>query len=186
MKTLIFDGSPHPKGDTAALIEALTEELSGEYQIIRAYDEQNISPCMDCRFCWQHPACAMQDGMSRVYRLIQESDAIVIASPLYYSELTGPLLAILSRMQLFYCAHRFQGIRLNEKEKRGGILLTGGGMGGPSNAVRTAKILLRAMGAQEIAEEVTSLRTDSLSARQDLPALQAARELGIFLRGGRG
>ncbi|MDD6681591.1 MAG: flavodoxin family protein [Clostridiales bacterium] len=181
MKTLIFDGSPHPKGDTATLIQAMTENLSGEYQIIRAYDERNVSPCMDCRYCWQHPVCAMQDGMTRIYRMIQESDAIVIASPLYYSELTGPLLAMFSRLQLFYCANRFQGIRLNEKEKKGGILLTGGGMGGPSNAIKTAKILLRAMGAKDIAEEVMSLRTDSLPARQDSEALQAARVLGQIL-----
>lgn len=183
MKTLIFDGSPHPKGDTATLIRAMTETLSGEYNIIRAYDERNISPCMDCRYCWQHPVCSMQDGMTKVYRLIQESDAIVIASPLYYSELTGPLLGVLSRLQLFYCANRFQGIRLNEKEKRGGILLAGGGNGGPSNAIRTAKILLRAMGAQDIAEEVMSLRTDSMPAYQDEAALEAARELGRRLSG---
>ena len=181
MKTLIFDGSPHPKGDTAALIQAMAENLNGEYRIIRAYDERNISPCVDCRYCWQHPVCSMQDDMTKVYRLIQESDAIVIASPLYYSELTGPLLGVLSRLQLFYCANRFQGIRLNEKEKRGGILLAGGGVCGPSNAIRTAKILLRAMGAKEIAEEVMSLRTDFLPAYQDDVAMEAARALGRYL-----
>jgi hypothetical protein len=62
-------------------------------------------------------------------------------------------------------------------------LLAGGGNGGPSNAIRTAKILLRAMGAQDIAEEVMSLRTDSMPAYQDEAALEAARELGRRLSG---
>ena len=48
MKTLIFNGSPRKKGNTAALIEALSERLGGEIKIVRAYDGE-IRPCIDCR-----------------------------------------------------------------------------------------------------------------------------------------
>lgn len=178
MKTLIFDGSPRKKGDTGALISAFLEGLSGEYTIIRAYGERDISPCVDCRYCWNHPLCAIRDGMQRVYQLIEESDNIVIASPLYYSELTGPLLSLLSRLQVYYCARKFQGVHLIKNPKAGGILLCGGGNGGPENAIATANMLLRSMGAKEVLPPVMSLKTDAIPAVQDEQALAAARALG--------
>lgn len=178
MKTLIFDGSPRKNGDTAALIAAFTEKLVGEYTVIRAYDRLDISPCLDCRYCWDHPGCALQDGMQEIYRLIEESDCIVIASPLYYSELTGPLLSLLSRLQVYYCARKFQGIRLIKRPKCGAVLLAGGGDGGPEQAIRTAKMLLRSMGAGEIADPVMSLHTNEIPAREDRAALESAGQLG--------
>lgn len=180
MRTLIFDGSPHRQGDTAALIHALRDHLAGESTIIRAYGSA-ISPCIDCRFCWNHPACAIKDGMQEIYGLIEKSDAIVIASPLYYSELTGPLLSLLSRLQVYYCARKFQGIRLIQKPKRGGILLAGGGNGGPENALATARMLLRSMGVKEIAPPALSLGTDKFPASQDQKALAQAAAIASFL-----
>jgi len=178
MKTLIFDGSPRKHGDTAALIAAFLENLPGEYTVIHAYEQREISPCMDCRACWKQPGCVIRDGMGEIYQMIEESDCIVIASPLYYSELTGPLLSLLSRLQVYYCARKFQGIRLIEKQKTGAILLCGGGDGGPEQAVKTAKMLLRSMNAVEILPPVMSLNTNNLPVAQDEKALNAARNLG--------
>ena len=183
MKTLIFDGSPHRAGDTAALLAALQETLPGEKRIVRAY-EAGIAPCLDCRFCQRHPACAQKDGMEEVYRWIEKSDAVVIASPLYFSQLTGPLLSLLSRLQAFYCARRFLGRELAGGPKRGGLLLVGGGDGSPDPAVRTARCLLRLVNAADIAPAVLSLKTDLVPAAQDAAALAAARELGEFLKKG--
>ena len=177
MNTLIFDGSPHKNGDTAALIGALRENLRGESTVIRAYGS-TVSPCIDCRACWKREGCALQDGMQEIYALIEKSDAIVIASPVYYSELTGPLLSLLSRLQMYYCNARFLGVRKNTKKKRGGILLAGGGNGGPEKALETARLLLSCMNAREISPPVSSLQTDTLPARRDEAALAAARKLG--------
>ena len=180
MHTLIFDGSPHKNGDTAALIQAFREKLQGESTVIRAYGAQ-VSPCVDCRACWKKPGCAIRDGMQEIYRLIEACDAIVIACPIYYSELTGPLLSLLSRLQMYYAMGRFQKLHPNQKPKRGGVLLCGGGNGGPERAVETAQTLLRCMNAKEIAAPVMSLHTDDIPADKDETALQNARELSDFL-----
>ena len=185
MKTLIFDGSPRKNGDTAALIAAFLENYSGEYTVIRAYEQRDISPCVDCRACWKKPGCIIGDGMQQIYRLIEESDCIVIASPLYYSELTGPLLSLLSRLQVYYCARKFQGVRLIEKQKTGAILLCGGGDGGPEQAIKTANMLLRSMNARDILPPIMSLHTNEIPASADEAALRAAREAGIRLSSAR-
>ena len=92
MKTLIFIGSPRKKGNSSTLAEELARQLEGEVKIIRAYD-CNVKPCIDCRFCWKNNGCAVKDGMQEIYEDIQDSDNIVIASPTYFSELSGQLLA---------------------------------------------------------------------------------------------
>ncbi len=83
MKTLILNGSPRKNGDTASLIERTTEKIVGEYRIVDAY-RCNISPCLDCRYCWENSGCVINDEMQEIYKYIKECDNIMIASPLYF------------------------------------------------------------------------------------------------------
>ncbi len=129
MKTLIFNGSPRPKGDTAGLLGLLKEDLAGEYRQVDAY-RADISPCVDCRSCWTRKGCAIQDEMQEVYAYIQACDNILIASPIYFSELTGRLLDVGSRLQTYYCARHFRQEKPIAKAKKGAVLLAGGGGGG--------------------------------------------------------
>ena len=101
MKTLIFNGSPRRNGDTAALLNIFKTEIGGEINQIDTYF-CNIKPCVDCRYCWTRPTCSINDDMQNVISMINESDNIVIASPLYFSELSGALLNTLSRLHYLY------------------------------------------------------------------------------------
>ena len=76
MRTLIFDGSPHRNGDTAAMIEAFCTELGGDVERVRAYELQGkIAACVDCRACWKKPGCAIKDGMQEIYDKITHKNA---------------------------------------------------------------------------------------------------------------
>lgn len=180
MNTLIFNGSPRPDGDTVALIEALTAALPDPADMVDCY-RAGISPCVDCRACREAFRCVIDDAMQQVYRRIRAADAIVIASPIYYSQLTGPLLGALSRLQPGFYDRMRGGKGFHDRPRRGGILLVGGGDGSPAPALATARTLLHAMGCREIAEPVMSLRTDSLPAAMDAQALSAAAALGRSL-----
>ena len=65
MKTLILNGSPRVHGDTVSLIDRLIKTLDGECRVVDAY-RSNISPCLDCRYCWRNKGCAIQDEMQEV------------------------------------------------------------------------------------------------------------------------
>lgn len=169
MKTLIFNGSPRPDGNTSFLVNELSGALSGETIVVNAYTA-GIAPCIDCRDCWEMLGCSMHDGMDEVYGHILTADAIIIASPVYNSELTPPLMSILSRMQCFYAALRFLGKRLMPKGRFGAIILTGGGDGSCARAQSTAEMALRHMGAP-CRTVVYSLKTDSLLACEDTGAI---------------
>lgn len=179
IKTLILNGSPRPNGDTASLLRLLKENLSGEYRQIDAY-QADISPCVDCRFCWTRGGCAIQDEMQAVYSYIRTCDNIVIASPIYFSELTGKLLDVGSRLQTYYCARHFRQERPLTKAKKGAILLVGGGDGAPDRAEGTARMLLRSMNCRDIHPMVCSHDTNHRPAIEDEAARAGVESVAAF------
>ena len=182
MKTLILNGSPHKEGNTASLLKLFTERLRGEYIIVSAYDG-GISPCTDCRYCQRHGKCCKKDGMEEVYGYTASCDNILIASPVYFSELTPPLLAVGSRFQAFYCARRFLGSEPVPKAKRGGILLTGGGDGEFFMAEKSAAILLKIMGAVGDFPLAYCGNTDNVNSEENREAVRRVLDLAdSFMR----
>ena len=182
MKTLIFNGSPRKNGDTSSLIEKITGEINGEYRIVEAY-RCNISPCVDCRYCWENSGCAIDDEMQEIYGYIQECDNILIASPVYFSELTGKLLDVGSRLQTYYCAGHFRKEVPAIKPKKGAVILVGGGDGRMDTAYRTACILLHHMNCHNIYEAVCSHNTNEKPAIDDENVLLGVKGILEFFAG---
>lgn len=170
MKTLILNGSPRKNGDTVSLIKKVTERIAGEFKIVDAY-RCDISPCLDCRYCWEHSGCRIEDEMQEVYAYIEECDNIIIASPIYFSELTGKLLDLGSRLQTYFCASFFRKEKPILKPKKGAIILVGGGDGSPNRACSTARVLLHQMNCHDIHEPVCSHNTNNVPAIEDENAL---------------
>ena len=182
MKTLIFNGSPRQNGDTSSLVRKITEEIQGEYRIVEAY-RCNISPCLDCRYCWKNSGCAIDDEMQEIYKYIQECDNILIASPVYFSELTGKLLDVGSRLQTYFCAKFFRKEEPILKPKKGAVILAGGGDGRTDTAYRTACILLHHMNCHNIHEAVCSHNTNEKPAIEDENALLGLKGILDFFAG---
>lgn len=178
MKTLILNGSPRPKGETAALITLLRENLSGEIIELSAF-RGNFSPCIDCRYCRQHPACAIRDDMQIVYD--GDYDNAVIASPIHMWGLPSPLLAIASRYQIHYSASRFLGTRIERTPKRGAIILTGGGDGAPDGAIRSSRWLLRQMGASVSYPDSAQAQTATPDMSNNTPAISGIDAIALAL-----
>ena len=158
-----------------ALIGALCAALPGEVKRIDAY-RANVQPCTDCRHCWTQVGCAIDDGMQEIYRDIAVADCIVLASPVYFSCLTGPLMSLLSRLQVFYTAQRFHGVRMAGKPKVGAILLCGGGSGSLAPAEETACGLLRCMNASHVGT-VSTHQTDAIRAAENTALLAETRAM---------
>lgn len=180
MSTLIFNGSPRKNGDTVSLLTVLERELA-ETTRVDAYS-CGISPCIDCRYCWQQPGCAISDGWGEVDALLKRCDSIVIASPIYFSELTGPLLSLLSRLQQYYCGMAFRGEPYPLRHKRGGLILVGGGDGKPERAEQSAITLLHQMGCKELFPTVLCHDTNHKPALQEAGVTERLQELALFLQ----
>ena len=181
MKTLIFNGSPRKKGDTKSLLDLLCKELPGEYKIIDAY-HSGIKSCVDCRWCWKNSGCCVKDDMQEVYQYIQECDNILIASPIYFSELTGELLALASRLQTYFSAKYLRKEVPIEKSKKGAVLLVGGTSGKVEKPYQTACELLKLMNTTQIHPVVYSLYTDKNPALENEEVVQGVKDIIDFFK----
>jgi len=179
MKTLVICGSPRIHGDTRRLVDLFCQNMSGEIRILDVY-RSSISGCMDCRYCWEHAECALQDEMQEQYAYMEDCDCILLASPVYFSELTGKLLDVMSRLQRYFCARFFRKEELIGKPKKGAILLLGGGDGNPDRALATAQTLLHQMRVDDIAPAVIYHNTNITPAIEDECTRRAVIELAEF------
>lgn len=127
MRILIFMASPHKNNNTGNMVkEFISVFHNDEYKIINVYDK-HISPCVDCGFCKASSGtCSIHDDMEEIYEEINISDAIVLASPMYFSSFPGPMKNIIDRCQLYWNlpARTKETRRINNKK---GILLLNGG-----------------------------------------------------------
>lgn len=143
MKTLILTGSPRKKGHTAILVDYLVERLNGEVEILSLDNRKDILPCRDCRYCWTHPACCIQDPMQEIYKKIDEADRIVFAAPIYFYNIPGSMKVVLDRLQVYWSAvlRKDQG----PLSKKGGLILVGGAPESPKQflgAIQTLEYML--------------------------------------------
>lgn len=179
-KTIIFNGSPRKNGNTAFLISNLIKELNGEYKIVNAYTA-DISPCIDCRKCREQSGCIIQDDMQDIYEYLENCDNIVIASPIYFTELTGKLLDISSRLQTYFSAKYFRNETPAIKLKKGIVMLTGGGKGNPQRAYDTAVCILHCINVQNIYPLICSHNTDKIPASEDKAVISEIKKAADFI-----
>lgn len=181
MKTLLINGSPRKNGHTMALINELKQHLNGEMFQVNAYEAQ-VAPCTDCRYCWKHQGCSISDEMDHVYALLETCENFVIASPLYFSELTGPLLGLLSRLQRYYGAKYIQrDPSVSLERKKCALLITGGGSTKTYGKVMdTANIIFKHVNGHLVGTAISG-NTDRLAAELDQEALNQVRGIAVKL-----
>lgn len=149
MNTLILTGSPRKKGHTMIMVEALAALLEGEVEILSLDNRKDIEPCRDCRYCFSHDKCCIQDPMQEIYEKLDHADRIVFAAPVYFYNIPGSMKAVLDRLQVYWAA-----IVRGDKTKayrKGGILLVGGAPESESQflgAIQTFRYMLDDLGAE--------------------------------------
>ncbi len=104
MKALLICGSPNANGCTyTALCEVeKTLNKNGVETEIYQIGKKPVSGCMACRACFKNGRCAVNDDVNVIAARLDEFDAVIIGSPVYYAAASGTLTAFLDR--LFYSA----------------------------------------------------------------------------------
>jgi multimeric flavodoxin WrbA len=102
MNILVLNGSPRPSGSTSAMVNAFSEGAmeNGHNVTVLPVCQKKITGCMGCEYCHTKSdgKCAQKDDMQDIYPLLQMSNMIVLASPIYYHNITGQLQCFISRL----------------------------------------------------------------------------------------
>ena len=104
MKVLLLNGSPHSKGCTyTALMEiATTLDKHGIQWELVQIGSTVVPGCLGCGKCKGGNPCIIDDGVNALAARLEEFDAMVVGSPIYYAGPSGQCTAFLDR--LFYSA----------------------------------------------------------------------------------
>ena len=101
-KVVILNGSPRKKGNTSALVRAFAEGAESAGNMVTEFflDGMNIHGCKGCfgghsdRAC----PCVQKDDMDQIYLAVRECDVVVLATPLYYWNMSGQLRTAVDRL----------------------------------------------------------------------------------------
>ena len=127
-KCLIINGSPKINGNTYFLINTFIENYKHEVDVINAYSlngQKGMSSCLDCGACLKTKFCAINDSFRKITD--DEYDIILIASPIYQSNLPGPMINIINRFNFIYNNKVGLNIHHSFKQKDAALILLGGG-----------------------------------------------------------
>lgn len=105
MKVLMLNGSPRKGGNTSLALEEMRkifEALGVETQIVQI-GNMDIRGCIACDRCAETGKCAFDDIVNELAPIFEETDGLVVASPVYYASANATLMATLHR--LFYSTH---------------------------------------------------------------------------------
>lgn len=100
MKVLIINGSPRAGGNTAGAIAELKKvfDAEGAECEIMQVGEKDIRGCIGCMKCRELGRCVFDDIVNEAAEKLKAADGFVIASPVYYANPNGTLIAFLDRL----------------------------------------------------------------------------------------
>ena len=100
MKILCLLGSPRRKGNSATVAARLMEraaELGAEVETIYL-NELSYKGCQGCYACKTgSEVCVIKDDLAPVLEKVKQADALVLASAVYYGDITAQLKGFIDR-----------------------------------------------------------------------------------------
>jgi multimeric flavodoxin WrbA len=130
LKVLGLAGSPRRGGNTDLLLAEVMKGAAskGAETRIVYLSELQIAPCRHCDSCLAGGACIIQDDMQTVYRDIEESDRIVLATPLHFMSVTAQMKLMMDRCQTFWARKYVLKVPpLKDSRERKGLFVSVGG-----------------------------------------------------------
>lgn len=125
MKVLAFNGSPLKKSTTAILLDKALKGAASkgaETEMIQLND-LNMKGCQSCFACKMrggksYGKCVLKDDMALVYEKIEQSDTIIVGSPIYFGGFTGQTKLFQDRL-FPYVSYKDYSSLLPEKKQVG-------------------------------------------------------------------
>jgi NAD(P)H-dependent FMN reductase len=97
---LVLNGSPRKTGVTSSLLRIIADEARSASAEVEWVDVNNLSikPCIGCLKCRPDKKCILpRDDAHRIGELIERCSGLVVGTPTYWGNMTGPLKMLFDR-----------------------------------------------------------------------------------------
>lgn len=99
----VFMASPREKGNSDKLAEAFIKGTrnAGNHVKIVVIRNYHINGCIGCEYCYEHSGeCVQMDDMQLIYKVLETTDILVLATPIYYQSFPAQLKAVIDRLYI--------------------------------------------------------------------------------------
>jgi multimeric flavodoxin WrbA len=100
MKIVCLLGSPRLKGNSAAIAKRFCESAEKGGASVRTFalNDLRYRGCQACMTCkTKLDRCVLEDDLTEVLAAVRETDVLVMASPIYYGEVSSQLKGFIDR-----------------------------------------------------------------------------------------
>ena len=129
MLVIGLQGSPRKKGNTNFLLSTFmtaAEKLGARTQVIDV-TRKKIIPCKEYTVCEKKGYCPIEDDVrDEIYPLLREAELVVVATPIFFYNMTAQLKAVVDRCQTFWARKYKLKLKDPGADMRRGFLLAVG------------------------------------------------------------
>jgi len=121
-------GSPRRGGNTEFLLARALDGAreAGRTTAMLRLNDLRITPCQNCGHCEREGACRIQDDMSIVYRVLDTAPRIILASPIYFTNVSAQTKAMVDRCQVYWARRHVLKVKPAASQRRGAFISVGG------------------------------------------------------------
>jgi len=131
MKVIAFNGSPRKNWNTATLLKHALEGAASqgaETELVHLYD-YNYKGCTSCFACKlkggkSYGRCEVNDDLKPILKKVEEADAIILGSPIYFGAMTGEVRSFLERLMFQYLVYDVNHSSLFKRRMPTGFIYT--------------------------------------------------------------
>jgi multimeric flavodoxin WrbA len=126
VNVLGINGSPKADGLTSLLLDRVLDgaRASGAHTEKIILNDLNFRACQECGGCDETGICVLDDDMRPIYEKLAKADAVVVASPIYFGNISAQLKAMIDRSHSSWMAKYILKRDLTGNKKRKGIFLS--------------------------------------------------------------
>ena len=176
MFVLGLQGSPRKNGNSVYLLNRFLDRCKnrGARTETIPLDGLKIQPCRELVVCEKKGFCPIKDEMEpRIYGLIRRADVLVLASPVFFYNVSAQAKILIDRCQMFWGRRYKMKLADPDAGSRQGVLLAAGASGGKrlfDGVELTAHYFFDAVSAR-FAESLTYKKVEAAGAVADVPGV---------------
>ena len=124
MRILGINGSPRISGNTDILLDkVLAGARSKGAQIEKVILNQlKFAPCQECANIKDDGTCIVEDDLQPFYKKIEQADAIILASPIFFGSLSAQTKMMVDRFQCAWRAKYILKKDVFQRKRRGAFI----------------------------------------------------------------
>ena len=97
---VVFNGSPRMDGNTVTVLDVIAKGARDNAAEVKYYTlfKMKFMACQSCFACRMKEDCVINDELHEALQKVKAADAVVIGSPIYMMQMTGPVKNLYDRL----------------------------------------------------------------------------------------